>query len=55
MCVYIIYTNGIYSHNGNSIIEYHKLGLIKVNDLDILDQFIKDVRENRIYDDTIVS
>lgn len=50
-----IYTNGIYSHNGNSIIEYHKLGNIKINDLDILDQFIKDVRENRIYDDTIIS
>ena len=50
-----IYTNGIYSHNGNIIIEYNKLYNIKVNDLDILDQFIKDVRENRIYDDTIVS
>ena len=50
-----IYTNGIYSHNSNIIIEYYKLGNIKVNNLDILDQFIKDVRENRIYDDTIVS
>ena len=47
-----IYTKGIYSYNDYIIIGYHKLGNIKVNDLDILDQFIKDVREDRIYNDT---
>ena len=46
-----IYRKGIYNHNSTYIVDEYTLNSIKINDLDILDQFIKDVREDGIYDD----